>query len=74
MPETATAGDRGGPDGGPAVGMPRKEKMTEDCGQCVCRAGSHGAEWPGNMGKSSTGYRNGGGDVVGPHPGREVIM
>lgn len=61
VPEIATAGGRGGPDLGLAVGMPRREEMKEDCGQGACRAGSHR-----NMGKSSTGYRNGGGDVLGP--------
>ena len=33
----------------------------------------HGVRWLRNMGKTSAGYRIGGGDVVGPQQGREVV-
>lgn len=36
--------------------------------------GGHGVGWPRNTEKSNIRNRNGGEDVVGPHPSREVIV
>lgn len=68
VPEIATAGGRGGPDLGLAVGMPRREEMKEDCGQGACRAGAM-ETW----GRAALGIEMGV-EMCSAPPGREVIL